>query len=417
MKNIKYILSSAILTFFILGCDVQEASQDVMSIGNTDDFSLPSFSLSSTGSGTNEADETVYTYLVTLDKPLVNDVALSFKVLDGTTATEDVDFEFVNTNVRAYETTATMDIIIHNDSEVEETEFLNVAVIPGPAPQSSHSLNPLAEYPELSITIDNFESGDLDVGMEWAADNGSGSSGYELADLILLITDAASPYTEVIGGSDGGSAEHVTISSDTPDGDYFVVADVYAMDDSDFDIDINVTFDQGGVIQGAKIESPKAMNSRILCNEYVVLAKITKSGTSYSWATENAALTNNGIPDTDLAAPFLGTATVLNDDWADDYVDGKIEIEAGSNPNEFYVRMYSNPYINNPDTAYLIVTINDVCGNVTGVSNEPWDYDNVTPVTATGTLDLATKTIDLSLDYYYGMGTHYPGQQLLLQLP
>ncbi len=95
---------------------------------------------------------------------------------------------------------------------------------------------------------------------------------------------------------------------------------------------------------------------------------------------------------------------------------GDIEIEAGTADNEFYVRMYSNPYIDNPDTAYLIVTINDVCGNVTGVSSEPWDYGNVTPVTATGTLDLATKTIDLTLDYFYNSEDHYL-MNLLLQLP
>ena len=418
MKKIKYILSSAILTLFIFGCDdeLQKAKQDTVPIGNTDNFSIATFALSSTG-GTNEADETIYTYTVTLDKPLVDNVQISLVALDGSTATEHEDYDFVNTNILAYETTATLDIIIYNDDLVEDTEILNVGIIPGPAPQSSHSLSPLTVYPETTITIDNFESGELDVTMAWSVPGFTEGEGYGLADLILLITDAVDPYTDIIDGSDGGVAEHVTLGEDTPDGDYYVVADVYAMDDSDFDIDIDLTFDQGGVIQGAMIQSPMAMNSRIACNDYVVLATITKSGTSWGWATNNATLTNNGEPDASLAAPYIGTSTVVNDDWADYAVGDAVEIEAGAADNEFWIRSYTNPYISNTDTAYMIVTINDVCGNVTVIENEAFDYGcDAGTVRGTGTVDPTTMTVDLTLTFGLGGCGDYAGNNFTLQL-
>ncbi len=417
MKKIKYILSSAILTLFLFGCDVQEAKQDPAELGSTDGYSTALFTFAGGDLTSNEQDGTVYVYDVELSKPLKYNIDFSF-VQTGGTAAEGEDFTFVRATVPAFETSGQMSVVINNDVAVEDSETLELTIVPGPSVADSWLLKPGGtQYPELSITIDNFTSGDLDIGMEWAADNGSGDSATALADLILLITDAVSPYTTIIGGADGGSFETWTMSEDTPDGDYFVVADVYAIDDSDFDMDINVTFDQGGVIQGASIDTPMAMNSGILCNEYVVLAKITKSGTTYSWVTENGALTNNGSPDASLAAPYIGTAAVVVDDWADYGVGDPIVIEAGAADNEFWIRSYANPYISNPDTSYMIVTINDVCGNVTVQSNEDFDYgcDNGN-VIGTGTVDPTTMTVDVTLNFQLGGCGDYPGNQFVLQL-
>ena len=415
MKKIKYILSSAILTLFIVGCEVQEAKQDPAGLASTDGYPTASFTFAGGDLTSNEGDETVYVYDVELSKPIKYNIDFSF-VQTGGTATEGEDFTFVRATVPAFETAGQMSIVILNDLAIEDTETLELTIVPGPSVADSWLLKPGGtQYPTLTLEIEPSFGFDLIIGMDWDADNGSGDDPRDLADLILLVTDAVTPYTSVIDGADGGSFEELTLPADTPDGDYFIVVDVYATDDSDFDIDVNVSLNQAGVIDD-ELNFPAALTSRLNCNEYVVLAKVSKSGDSWSIASEDATLTNNGTPDTGVAAPFIGTANVLNDDWADDYVDGMIEIEAGTADNEFYVRMYSNPYIDNPDTAYLIVTINDVCGNVTAVSSEPWDYGNVTPVTATGTLDLATKTIDLTLDYFYGSGTHYL-MNLVLQLP
>jgi len=70
MKQIKYILSSAIVTLFLFGCDVQEASQDAAEIGTTDGYSTASFTFSGGDLTTNERNEAVYVYDVVLDKPI-----------------------------------------------------------------------------------------------------------------------------------------------------------------------------------------------------------------------------------------------------------------------------------------------------------------------------------------------------------
>ena len=46
MKKIKYILSAAVLTLFLVGCDVQEASQDAAPVAGTDDYPTASFTFS-----------------------------------------------------------------------------------------------------------------------------------------------------------------------------------------------------------------------------------------------------------------------------------------------------------------------------------------------------------------------------------
>ena len=418
MKTIKYIITSAVLALFLVGCDAEQASQDTAPIIGTDSYSIATFSLSGGDPISNEGDERVYVYDVTLDKPLRFDHDFNFEVLPGTTATLHEDYELTGGTVPNFGTTTQLTVTILNDQEVEEPEFLKLRVISGPAVADSKRLNPDTKYPELNLTINNFIGGDLDIGMNWAADNGSGDDPRNLADLILNITDANTPYNEVVLSADGGDFEHVLMTEDTPDGDYYVVAEVYSMDDSDFDIDIEVTFDIDGVIQGAAIQSPKAMSSRILCDEYVILAKITKTGGTYDWVTENATLANKA-PNA-LAAPYVGTHTVLLDAWAD-YSDGdEVVVEAGANPNELWIRNYSNPAVANPDTSYMIVTINDNCGNVTVTSNEDFDYGCETGVvTGEGIVDLNLKRIDITNTFSLGddCGGDYTGQRFVLQLP
>jgi hypothetical protein len=87
-------------------------------------------------------------------------------------------------------------------------------------------------------------------------------------------------------------------------------------------------------------------------------------------------------------ADYVGTGTITVDDWADFNIGDPIEVEAGANPNEVWVRQYDNPYINNPGTAYLIITIDTATGNVTVQSNENYDYGSFkSEVVGTGFVD------------------------------
>lgn len=71
---------------------------------------------------------------------------------------------------------------------------------------------------------------------------------------------------------------------------------------------------------------------------------------------------------------YVGTATITVDEWADYSIGDNIEVEAGSSPNEVWIRQYDNPFITNPSTAYMILTIDTGNGNITVSSNEAFDY-------------------------------------------
>ena len=417
MKKIKYILSSAILTLFLFGCDSQEAKQDPAEIISTDGYPTATFTFAGGDLTSNEGDETVYVYDVELSKPMRYNIDFSF-VQTGGTATEHEDFEFVKATVNAFETTGQMSIVILNDLAIEDTETLELTIEAGPSVADSWLLRPDTQYPSLALEIEPSIGFDLTIGMEWDADNGSGDDPRDLADLILLVVDATVtpyvPYTDIIDGADGGSFEELTLAADTPDGEYFILVDVYATDDSDFDIDVDVSINQAGLVDD-ELNFPAALNSRLTCNQYVILAKVTKSGDTWAVASENATLVTK--PDATVAAPFVGTATVLQDDWAD-YGQGEtVTIEAGASPNEFWIRSYANPYIGNPDTSYMIVTIDDVCGDVTVMSNEDFLYGCTEgDVTGSGSVDLSSGIIDVTLTFLLGNCGDYPGYRFVLQL-
>ncbi len=419
MKKIFYILSSCVLSMLLfISCN---SDDDLAPVGSTSNYPTPTFSLRPGPTSFNEAGDAVVTYDIVTDRLTNTDLIFSFNQVGGN-AELGSDYEVSTGTVEALTTTGEMSVKILNDVLVEDTETIVLEIVSGPAATSAYLVNPDTQYPSpLIINIENSIGFDLTIGMAWHADNGSESSPTELADLLLLVTDAVSPYTETINGADGADFEELTLGSDTPDGDYFIVADVYALDDSDFDIDIDLSFTQAGVIND-ELNFSAALNSRILCSDYTVLAKVTKSGETWSITSENATLTSDGTPDTSMAAPFIGTATVVTDDWADYSIGDSVEIEAGASANEFWIRNNDNPSVVNPTEAYIIVTIDDICGNVTVTTGVAYDYSNFgcsseSPVTGSGTLDLASKTIDLSLNFDLGGCGAFPGQQFTLQLP
>ncbi len=156
MKKIKYILSSAVLTVFLFGCDVQQASQDAAPVISTDSYSTATFTLSGGPLTSNEQNETVYVYDVVLDKPLQFNHDFNFVELDGTTATLHDDYDVVGGSIPSFGTTTQLMVIIHNDTEVEGTETLNLAVISGPAVADANRLNPSTQHPELNLTIEDW---------------------------------------------------------------------------------------------------------------------------------------------------------------------------------------------------------------------------------------------------------------------
>ena len=117
----------------------------------------------------------------------------------------------------------------------------------------------------------------------------------------------------------------------------------------------------------------------------------------------------------DDASLFDGNYSVTADAWADYAVGDIVPVEYNPEDGTYTFRILAtnNQYIANPDTAYMLVTINPEDGTVSVASNEQFDYGegSLTDVTGTGSVETCTGYINLSLDFE-GLG--YTDQTLTL---
>ena len=105
----------------------------------------------------------------------------------------------------------------------------------------------------------------------------------------------------------------------------------------------------------------------------------------------------------DDASQFTGDYTVVQDTWAD-YAPGEIVpvlYDSTDGLLKFRILSTNNPYINNPNTSYMLVTIDPTNSSVTVLSNEGFDYGggDVFEVTGTGAVGSCTGDISLTLSY------------------
>lgn len=357
--------------------------------------------------------EVEFGFTVTISEPQIVDVRVYLTQIGGD-ATNGEDFSIPGSvTIPAGSTSASDVIAIHEDDLVEDTETAVIKIATG-----FESNVTAINSQTVTFNIQNLEEGDLMVGLLWDTGDLIGTDGSALdptalADLRLLITDV--PYTTILGGADGGSFESYTIDASSPDGEYYLVADFYSVadlgDQGDFDISLTGTFDQVGVINGLSFSFPAALNSGNSCESvHYILAKITKTGDNY-------AIEEVGANSEVTAAPFVGTATIIADDWADYAPGDSIEVEAGATPYEFWIRAYDNPYISNGATAYMVVTIDPATGNATVLSNEDFDYGcSEGVVSGSGTVNACAGLIDLSINFGLGNCGDYGPYDFILQL-
>lgn len=410
MKNKFFKLALFIGSFgFLVGCSSDDATGD-----STMTPSNPTLSVALDFNNTETLVEANmdYAFTVSISEPQIVDVSVNLSQIGGD-ATEGADFTFPHAvRITAGSTSASGVISILEDDLIEDTETAVIQIATG----TESNVNSNGQT--VTFNIANLVNGDLLTGLTWDAagfnfPDGSAMEGPDLADLRLLVTDV--PYTEIIGGADGSGFESYTLSADSPDGSYYIVTDWYsafdAGDGGDFNVDVTVSFNQTGVINDLEYSFPAALNSGNSCaSVYYILAQVDKSGDNYTITPlgENSPVT---------AAPFVGTATITADDWADYAPGDSIEVEAGANENEFWIRAYDNPYISNPDTAYMVCTIDPATGNVTVMSNEDFDYGcSEGDVTGTGVVNACAGTIDLVLTFGLGNCGDYAGNAFSLEL-
>ena len=221
MNRLKYIFSAAILSAFIFGCDAEKADQDPEGLGGTGAYPTPTFTFSAGELTSNERNETVIVYDVTLDKPTDRPVDFSWVILDSSTATEHEDFDVVNGTVPAYQLSTQISVMIYTDIVVEGDETLNLTIQSGPSLANAYLVNPDTNYPTVNITIndylfclwtldaidvygDGWNGGYIELATEGETVNYSATDDYDFYEIPVTL-GADYSFTYVSGGGTGGS--------------------------------------------------------------------------------------------------------------------------------------------------------------------------------------------------------------------
>lgn len=287
MKKLIYSMILFTLTGLMFSCDDETFQGD-----STLSPSSPSVSISVPSISPFVEQDSTITFTVTLSETQIVDVAV-YVFQSGGTATAGSDFTFTNRVViPAYRTSATGVITILSDDVEEETETFELTF--GDERTANASITPVT----AEFSIMNYTDGDLIIGMSWDGSvvgaDGNVIGPTSVADLRLLIVDAM-PYTAIFDGADGGSFEEFVMGSDDfSDGEYYVVADFYDAidlgDQGSVDLDLTVTFDQAGVINGESYSFPAALNTGVICSaSHFYMVKITKSGSNYTFESVGAS--------------------------------------------------------------------------------------------------------------------------------
>ncbi|WP_338409755.1 Calx-beta domain-containing protein [uncultured Flavobacterium sp.] len=343
--------------------------------------------------------ETDATYPFTVLMSASQSVDVHVKVTQvGGTATDGADFEFTSdVLIPANTLSGTGSITIFSDNLAEETEFFTLQI--GNSQTSNGSVTPV----EVTFNISNYVENGLMIDLKWATHvydlNGVLINPTTAADLRLLLTDQNYNQSAILAGSDGSSFETFMLNPAAPDGTYYIVADLYDTMSfttiNFFDIDLTVIFNQIGVINDLTYTFPAGLNSQFTCpNNFFKLASLTKVGTNYT-------IESIGKSSLD-ATKFNGNYVVTLDQW-NDYSVGNVvpvEYDAASGLYKFKILSTNNPYISNPTTSYIEVTIS-TDGKCTVASNEDFAYIGwqTLPVTGNGTVNFCDRSINLGLNF------------------
>jgi hypothetical protein len=380
----------------IIGCNEDDLTGD-----STKKASSPSLTvaLDFASSQTIVEQEASYGFTVTLSEPQIVDVRINLSQIAGT-ATDGVDFSIPHTVTIPAGSTSVSDVIaIHADDLIEETETATIKIATG----TESNVSSISSA-TVSFNILNLTEGDLAIGMSWdlatsITDNfGNVIGAYSEADLRLLLTDV--PFTTILDDADGASAESYVLSGSAPDGEYYIVADFYdAMSSIPVDVNINVSFNQTGVINDQTHSFSNALNTGDVCAaNYYVLVKITKTGDSYAFeevGQPNFAVTS-WSGGTDVVDAFSGPTG-----WASQIttsVDCNGTFLRGINAS-WMLNVWSEPIIDEANVYYTT----DGAGNITIASQYCFTtlYSGVEypyTISGTGVIDNVTGTLTINYD-------------------
>lgn len=253
-KYIKYkLLGLAFIIIGMVACD--QASQEPEPIGSPNGYPVSTV----TPSVTSVVEGNSLIVNITIDKMIDRALTFTFKQTGGT-ATEE-DYTVAPAVLQPYTKSIQMEIVTIEDFDTDATETLEGEIgVYGIA--EKYMLNPSAENPvDVSFTITNFVSPDLEVAFYWHADVVIDGDTYDAADYIdfdFYIADAegfdisdpwANAYVDYRAAT-GSHPEKINFEG-YEDGTYVLFADLYYNDfvgasDGSVKIPIVATFTRQG---------------------------------------------------------------------------------------------------------------------------------------------------------------------------
>ena len=299
-KFIKYkILGVAFIVIGMVACDT--ASQEPEPVGSPDGYPVATF-VNATGTTVVEGNSIIYN--ITIDKTIDRAITFSFRQSGGTATEEDYTTESAVLAPYTKSTQLVIQTLKDFDTDASETIIGEIGVF-GIADR--YLLNPSTVNPQVTFTITNFVSADLEVSFSWNADVTFGGDTYDAADYIdfdFLVSpeadfDIADPWASEIGIYDaatGNSPETMTLSG-LADGAYLLWVDLYVNDfvgysDGSVKIPIVASFTrQGTTVVGTEVGmDPAEMmpdNTPGYDNDpsgvyNAVIAKVTVAGDKYT---------------------------------------------------------------------------------------------------------------------------------------
>lgn len=241
MKLYNKFLFAFLGGLLLIGCDAENFDQDVEPVGPTDWYPTPSFELQgSPEMTTNENDQAVYTWKVTLDKPIAYDSKFGFEASEDSQAKKDVDFTTQDGSISAYDTEGTISVTILSDIEAEDTEIAKLQVVSGPGDDdlSQYLINPNASLPVVEIAIENHVVSVNQITFDWETNpnalqyNGGyyGPCANEVDLDVYVTTTPEFSWADEIGnyGAATGACPEVFDIDTLSDGTYYFWSDFYS---------------------------------------------------------------------------------------------------------------------------------------------------------------------------------------------
>ncbi|PWH83409.1 hypothetical protein DIS18_02315 [Algibacter marinivivus] len=293
MKKIKYILNLAIVALLIVGCDAEKASVDPADIGSTSRYPTPTFTLTGGNTTVNENNQTVFTYNIVLDKPISE--AIDFSIVQtGGNATLHEDFEVENGTIAAYTTSTQVMVMILDDEEIEGTETAELTIESGPSLANKFLVNPNTSFPSTTFTIQNSETDDFKVQLDWDAIYlDSDGDEHHLCDMDLDLEIYTADFSGIVATSYSSCPEGIRIPAGAlADGNYWLVPSFWSTAGAvppatNIDIPAMITFAQVGVTDSTDDltgvwDTDTGGDRQGNADAYLVRYVLNISGTSYT---------------------------------------------------------------------------------------------------------------------------------------